>query len=265
MNTSSRCPEPPIALAVTLTFSGPLKGLLAADQAAKPRIDLRLERCASIKDLVESFGVPHTEIATLLVNSQPVSFSHIVGGGARSEVIAPTPPVDLSAPSLLRPPLAGEVKFAVDANVGKLARLLRLAGFDTFYENPIDDGRLAEVAAAEHRILLTRDRRLLNRRIIQHAHLVRACQPRLQLKEVLDFYGLACRVNPFSRCLVCNSKLTPVAKAAVDHRLLPLTRRYYNDFSRCPRCDKIYWPGSHRDRMEELLAASGASAPKSGD
>lgn len=215
----------------------------------------RIERKASIKDVIESLGVPHTEIDRLMVNNRGVSFSYLVENRDMVDVYPFSPPVDLSRQTLLRPALT-MIKFVVDVNVGKLATLLRMAGFDTFYRQDLDDGRLAEISHEQRRILLSRDRRLLKRKNVVYAHLVREILPARQFAEIVGFYNLAEAIRPFCRCLLCNAMLAPVAKEKILHRLKPLTKKYYDSFYYCSHCDKVYWRGSHRDRMRQSLAAS---------
>jgi len=215
---------------------------------------------ASVKHVVESAGVPHTEIHRLEVNRREVSFGHILRDGDRIEVYPPVPPVDLSVSTLLRPALLDGIRFVADVNVGKLAVLLRMAGFDTVYSSRLQDVDLADIAQCEGRVLLTRDRALLRRKNVAHGRLVRAIHPEAQLSEVLRLFGLRGRVAPFSRCLRCNERLVPVAKDSVVHRLKPLTRLHYDAFSACRRCDRIYWAGSHKADMEQALRSCLAGA-----
>ena len=165
------------------------------------------------------------------------------------------PPVDVTTPSRLRPQPFQDIRFVADVNVGKLASFLRMLGFDTYYRPDLQDAECARLAAAEQRIVLTKDAKLLKRKLIVHGHLVREVHPRRQLQEVVHFYGLDSSLAPFSRCLRCNALLEPIDKEAVLHRLEPLTKKYYDRFHRCPGCDQIYWSGSHREKMEHLLAA----------
>jgi uncharacterized protein with PIN domain len=181
-----------------------------------------------------------------------VDFSHPLSAGSALDVYPLLPPVDVTRPTLLRPALDRAV-FLVDVNVAKLAMLLRLLGLDAAYDRDARDRDIAERAEAEGRIVLSRDRSLLKRRQIVHGHAVRAADPTAQLAEVLAFYGLAGPFRPFSRCVRCNVDLRPVAKAEIDHLLLPLTRRYFDTFRTCPKCGRVYWPGSHHDRLRERL------------
>ena len=213
----------------------------------------RLTRKASVKDLIESFGVPYTEVDLVLVNGEPVDFSHIVSAGERIGVYPLFEQIDLPVEIRLQSPLPVDRRFVVDVNLGRLARYLRLIGFDTLYRNDYEDAEVATISAAENRILLTRDRTLLRRGIIRHGYFVRADKPPEQLREVAMRFDLTDRIRPFSLCIRCNGTLEPVAKEKIIDRLEPKTRRYYSDFLICRDCDQIYWRGSHHRRAMALI------------
>ena len=225
-------------------------------------------RGASIKDIIESFGVPHTEVGRMGVSTseqnkgraaiieKDVDFHHVPRPGARIHVYPLIPPVDVTRPSLLRPRPLGALRFVADVNVGRLARLLLVLGFDTRYDNGFSDAQVACIAAREGRVVLTRDTGLLKRRQVTHALRIRSELPDAQLTEVLRFFGM--EKGPFrllSRCLACNESLVPVEKKAVVHRLKPLTRKYYHRFTICPGCGRIFWKGSHAWEMRQKLRA----------
>jgi uncharacterized protein len=204
----------------------------------------------SVKDVVESLGVPHTEVGALVVDGVGVGFDHLVAGGEAVEVH----PVRAAAAAVpLRPPAPEPRRFACDVHLGTLARRLRLLGFDTWYRRDAVDRRLAELAVDEARILLTRDRGLLMRRIVVHGQLPRCDDPDGQLAEVVARYGLADRVAPLTRCIPCNGPLHEVAKAEVVERLPPRTRRDHDRFVACADCGQVFWPGSHLDALNDLV------------
>ena len=238
---------------ITLVFHGNLKDLLARRISGERVVHHLLTRRASVKDVVESFGVPHPEIMRLLVNGQDENFSYIVSDHDHIELWPLTPPVDVLTATFLRPEPLEKFVFVVDVNVGKLAHLLRMAGFDTLYGTDFTDDDLAHVAAHENRILLTRDGSLLKRKCVVFGHLIREIYPWKQLQEVVSLYHLADNLKPFSRCLCCNTELIPVEKEKILDRLEPLTKKYYRVFHLCVMCDKIYWQGSHRQIMQEKI------------
>ena len=141
----------------------------------------------------------------------------------------------------------------MDVHLGRLARWLRLLGIDTAYNNDCDDETLASISRDEHRILLTRDRRLLMRTAVEHGHWVRTPDPRAQLSEIIQRYNLLPLIHPYTRCARCNGLPVPVTRKEVAHLLQPRTASAHNEFTRCQGCGQIYWPGSHLRRLREIL------------
>lgn len=242
--------------AITISLSEGLQDLLRHGLNGA-EIEYRLARRASIKDIVESLGIPHTEVGAIRVDGRETDFGFIPESGQRIRVSEIATPFDVTRPARLRPEPIPTVRFVVDVNVGRLAALLRLTGFDTAYENRLRDKQIAELAHRESRIVLSKDRALMKRSKIVFGRLVRAVQPEDQLIETLQFFGLTGPYNLFSRCLQCNRKLQPVAKTAILHRLEPKTKLYFNTFKTCPECNRIYWRGSHCDAMAAKLEGFG--------
>jgi uncharacterized protein with PIN domain len=217
------------------------------------------DRKASIKDVIESLGVPHPVIGKLTVNGRNVGFDYILRDKDIVEAFPLTPPVNPLVPNILRPKAMDRVAFAVDVNVGKLALHLRTLGFDTEYGSDTDGGKIAETAHSQKRIILTRDTSLLKRKIIMHGYLLRSQEPAMQLIEVMRLYDLSSQARPLSRCIPCNGLLVPISKENILERLEPLTKKYYESFNICEQCHKIYWPGSHQKKIltfiKEILRA----------
>lgn len=211
-----------------------------------------LTRRTSVKDLIESFGVPHTEVEVILVNGESVDFSYIVRPDDRISVYPRFESLDVSPLIRLREKPLREPRFVADANLGQLARYLRLLGFDVIYRNDFTDREVAQLAQQENRIVLTRDRALLQHKIITHGYFVRADKPREQVREILTRLQLYGALRPFTRCPRCNGELEDVEKEAVLEQLEPKTRKYYQQFRRCKSCGRVYWKGSHFNRMEKL-------------
>ena len=207
----------------------------------------------SVKDLVESVGVPHPEIDLLLVDDEPVGFDHLVRGGERVAVYPPMRSLRPEPGSTLWPTPPEPRRFVVDVHLGTLARRLRLLGFDSWYARDADDDRLARIAVDEDRILLTRDRGLLMRRAIVHGYCPRSDDPQTQALEVSERYGLSARARPLTRCVNCNGRLEPVDREEVLHLLPPRTRREFDRFAQCGDCGQVYWPGSHVDAVADFL------------
>ena len=218
-------------------------------------IRLAPNRRASIKDIIESFGVPHTEVGKILVNGVEVDFSNIPRNSEIITICSISTPFDITRKTRLRPHPFDTIRFVADVNVGKLAKLLLMLGFDTEYSNGFSDDTVAEIAFRNKRVVLTRDTSLLKRKKVTFAKRIRQERPESQLKEVLEYFGLD--KGPFeflSRCTTCNKKLQPIKKQTIVHRLEPKTRKYYDTFKICPGCCRIFWQGSHYEDMKNRFA-----------
>ena len=207
----------------------------------------------TVKDVLEAMGIPHTEVDLILVNGDPQDFSHRPRVGDRIAAYPMFEALDITSTARLRPVPLRDTRFVVDVNLGRLARLLRVLGFDAWWSSDADDATLAEVSRDEQRILLTRDRGLLKRRVITHGLFVHSQHPEEQTLEVIRRLDLRQRLEPLTRCLHCNGKLAAVSKDEVIDQLEPLTREYYEEFSRCAECRRIYWAGSHHARLLGLV------------
>ena len=207
----------------------------------------------TVKHLIESIGVPHPEVDLILVNSEPKDFSYIVQDKDVISVYPVFESFDISAENKLRPEPLREAKFVLDAHLGRLAAYLRLLGFDTLYRNDYADEELAEISHNENRICLTRDRGLLKRNMVERGYCLRSTDSRQQVKEVLRRFDLFRSVKPFQRCAHCNGMLEDVDKKEIIDQLLPQTKRYYDEFRRCPECGQVYWKGAHFQRIVKLI------------
>ncbi len=206
--------------------------------------DYAFDSGQSLKHLIEAAGVPHTEVGEVQVNTHAVPFSDRVRDGDQ---------VQVWPASALRGSQPESARFVLDNHLGRLAAYLRMMGFDALYRNDYQDEELARISAEEHRILLTRDRRLLMRRAVIYGYCLRSLNSQQQLLEVTRRYRLHGLMAPFQRCLRCNGKLQPASKDSVYDQLQPLTRLYYDEFHLCPDCGQVYWKGSHYDHMRSLL------------
>ncbi|WP_300463849.1 Mut7-C RNAse domain-containing protein [Desulfobacula sp.] len=229
----------------------------------KGRQDRRLvydvNRNASVKDIIESLGVPHTEVGHLYFNYQVIDFSYIPFSPGRVDVKGIPSPFDVRSPSVLRPKPLDRFRFIADVNVIRLGRLLILLGFDVHYSSSCLDHEIADIAEAEHRIILTRDTDLLKRKKIDFARRIMADLPYEQLVETVCFFGLEPMIHFFSRCTACNVPLVTVAKSEVMPLLEPKTKLYFNTFFRCPQCKNVFWRGSHYDSIRKRMSSLGIS------
>jgi hypothetical protein len=208
----------------------------------------------SIKDMIESLGVPHTEIDLILVNGVSVDFAYLVQDQDQVSVYPMFESFDISPLVRVRPKPLREPKFVLDVHLGRLTTYLRMFGFDALFPENYDDENLALISATERRTLLTRDRGLLKRKMVTHGYCVRELNSRKQLAEVLRRFDLYRQIAPFRRCVHCNGLLETVNKEDIADRLQPDTLRYYDEFRRCPTCDRIYWKGTHYEQMQRFIA-----------
>ncbi len=240
----------------TFRFYQQLNAFLPADHRGRD-ITCSCARAATTKHMIEALGVPHTEVELLLVNGEPAGFERLIADGDRIAVYPTFASLDIGGMRRLadRPP--GTPRFVADAHLGGLARLLRMAGFDTLYDNAFEDGPMAELALREGRILLTRDRELLKQRNVTHGCFVHALKPAMQLRELYERLELAAEARPFSLCMSCNAPLREVDKQTVLDRLPPRVRELHQRFLICDCCQQVYWEGSHWRDMSALLDSLG--------
>lgn len=206
----------------------------------------------AVKDAVEALGVPHPEIDVMLINGLPVNFSARLHAADEVEVYPALPERPWPAGYSRHANSPGPAQFVLDVHLGKLARALRLLGFDSRYENNYADKTIATIAA-ENRIVLTRDIGLLKHNAIRRGYWLRSQHPEEQVTEVVRYFNLTAACRPFTRCLACNGQIIAVAKEAVWPQLPPKTRLYFNQFFQCPVCQRVYWSGSHYDRMQQFI------------
>jgi uncharacterized protein with PIN domain len=209
-----------------------------------------------VKDAIESLGVPHSEIDLILANGDSVDFSYQVREHDRISVYPVFEAIDIAPLTRLRPEPLRQVRFVLDAHLGKLAGYLRLGGFDTLYRPDFRDDELALAAARDHRILLTRDQGVLKRRSVAHGFWLRETDPRRQFVDLLRRFDLTRLVQPFTRCLKCNEPIIDVSSEAVRDRLPPRVSEQRTEFRVCRGCTRVYWKGSHYDAMARFIEAA---------
>lgn len=252
----------PPASAAAIRLHGELNDFVPPPRRDVP-IAYAFRGTPSVRDALEAVGVPHPEVDRIEADGVSVGFGWKLHDGARIEAYAvPDGVVGRPAHGLV-PGTPSPARFILDAHLGKLAGYLRMLGFDTAYASDADDEDLARRSAAQGRILLTRDRGLLRRSVVRHGYFLRSDQPRRQLDEVVRRYALAPETEPFSRCIRCNGPIEPVERAEIEDRLLPKTRRYYDEFGQCRSCREVYWQGSHYARMRRIVdeVLAGAADP----
>ena len=204
--------------------------------------------------MIESSGVPHTEVDLIVANGQSVDFSYLVQNGDRIAVYPTFESFDVAPEQRLRPTPLRDPKFVVDVHLGKLAAYLRMLGFDATYGRSLTDAQLAQISRGEHRILLTRDRGLLKHGVITHGYWVRETNSRRQIAEVMHRFSLARAIRPFTRCMACNGVLEPVSKEQARSLIPGRSIERYDEFHRCEQCGRIYWKGSHYGHMSRWIS-----------
>jgi uncharacterized protein with PIN domain/sulfur carrier protein ThiS len=207
----------------------------------------------SIKDLIESLGPPHPEVDVILVDGEAVDFSHRVEDGARVAVYPVFHSLDVTPVTRVGLPLPPEPRFALDVGLGRLVGFLRMLGFDSLWRNDFADDELARLSRDEERIVLTRDLGLLKRAEVRHGYYPRNSDPAHQLVEVVRRYQLTSRMRPFTRCLACNAALAVAMKDEVLDRIPEGVAATHSRFQQCPECRRVYWPGTHHQRMQALV------------
>ena len=217
-------------------------------------------RAATTKHMIEALGVPHTEVELILLNGESAGFDAILREGDRVAVYPKFETFDIRPLLRVRNQPQRSLRFVADAHLGGLARLLRMAGFDTLYDNHIDDAEIAACAETEQRIVLTRDRDLLKRRTVTHGCYIRSLKAAAQLSEVVDRLDMAGTACPFTLCLRCNAPLRAIDKADVAASLPDKVREAHTVFQTCDVCHGVFWRGSHWQRMCQVLAGAGIAA-----
>jgi hypothetical protein len=209
---------------------------------------------STVKDMMESFGVPHTEAELILVNGESVDFSHIVQDGERVTVYPVFESLDITPELRLRREPLRESTFVLDVHLGKLAAYLRMLGFDTVYRSCATDAELARISRDDKRILLTRDRGLLKHSAVTHGYWLRETDSRRQAAEIVARFDLARAIRPLTRCMACNGALEPIEKQAVRESVPARVWIQFDEFKTCPACGRVYWQGSHYAHMLGTIA-----------
>lgn len=232
---------------IRLKFFGKLKDFLPKN--LKREIKYEYLVSTSVKDLIESFNVPHTEVDVILVNNKSVDFDYLINHGDLIRVYPEWRKTKLPKVIHLKPKLPNKIRFICDVHLGKLTRYLRILGVDVIYNNSLSDEEIANISVKTRRVILTRDIGLLKRKNIKFGYYVRQSLPEKQLKEVISNFNLFKQFSPFSLCLKCGEKIKPIQKEKALETLKGYSFPFETDFYKCKKCNKIYWEGSHFERM----------------
>jgi uncharacterized protein len=238
---------------VTVRFYEELNRFLPEARRKQP-FAVEVPAAGTTKSLVEDLGVPHTEVDLILVNGESADFSRRLADGDLVSVYPVFESWDVGALSRVRAVPLRVTRFVADVHLGRLARLLRMMGFDTAWANHLTDEMIVSASRREGRIVLSRDRGLLKRRQVTHGCLVRSLDPREQLGEIIRRFDLGGQARLFTRCLDCNTLLTRVSRLSVLDAIPAFVAETCSELSRCPRCGKVFWRGTHWETMKRLAA-----------
>ncbi len=229
------------SISVTIRFHEELNDFLPRQQSGQA-IAVTFQGRRTVKDLIESLGVPHVEIDGIRARAVPVDFDYIVRD---QDDIHVHPGFRMALPP----------RFVIDENVAKLCPLLRMLGFDTLYVPGVTDSWIADISNQDQRTILSRDKGLLKRKHVHSGLYLRSTHSHEQLAEVVKRLKLKSFCQPFTRCLNCNHLLAPLASedAAVSPLIPSGVRTWTNEFFHCPGCQKVFWKGSHHQSMEKLV------------
>jgi len=242
----------PVRRKATFRFYEELNDFLP-DRWKKTSFEFGFSGRPSIKDTIEAIGIPHTEIDLILVNGRSVDFGYQLMGDERVAVYPVFERFDISPVTRLRARPLRNVRFVLDVHLGKLARYLRMLGFDTVYQTEYDDETIIEISQRERRCILTRDLGLLKHGSVTHGYWLRETDPFGQLREVVKAFDLKDRFSPFTRCMTCNGEIVPVEKDRIVTRVSDRIYASYDTFTVCRNCDKVFWAGSHYEHMKTLI------------
>lgn len=252
MNTSGIKEESGIRKTIHVRLFAELNDFLPTDTRQK-EFSLEVKTPILASELLESIGIPLSEVDLILVNSKPVNFKERLYDEDRVSVYPTFESFDISGLETRKRFPLRITRFILDAHLGKLAKYLRMLGFDTLYRNDFGDEEIIAIALSEKRIILTRDKLLLKSPRVSHGYYVRATDKHEQLREVTDKFDLCSQFKSFTRCMTCNSTLSRVPKKTIQTKVPPAILQSHNDFFLCQECNKVFWKGSHFKRMEQLV------------
>ena len=204
-------------------------------------------------EAIASLGVPFAELDLVLINSIPVDLNRVMHEGDHISLYPVFESFDISSISKIRRRPLRESRFILDAHLGKLAKYLRMLGFDTLYQNDFGDREIIEIAHVDNRIILTRDKLLLRSKKVDHGYYVRATEKHAQLIEIVKKFDLYSQFRSFTRCMTCNAELIKKERSEIENKIDGNAAQIFSEFFYCPECDKVFWKGSHFERMEQLI------------
>lgn len=237
---------------ITIRFFEELNDFLKKD-LRKKELSKSFKHRTTMKDAIESFNVPHTEVDLINVNGESAGFDQKIQDGDVIMVYPVFETFDISNTSQLEQSPLRNLRFITDCHLRKLTRRLRTLGLDVQFSGDLSKEELIKIVVDSKRILLTRDHRLLMRKVIERGYLIRSQNSEIQAEEVIKRFHLEDQLKPFTRCALCNGILEPVDKDDVIHLLEPKTKLYFNRFFQCQNCSQVYWRGSHFSKLKKFV------------
>lgn len=205
----------------------------------------------SAKDLIEAQGIPHTALFKLEINGKEKTLDYNLQDGDEISVY----PFETVNKNTFDPIFSSPTSFIVDVHLGKLARTLRLLGFNAQFNTSWDDDDIIRLSNSAHGMILTRDIELLKNGDTKYGYWIRSTDPDQQIKELFQRFSLRNQIKPFSRCMKCNGLLEKVRPDEVEDRIPPKVKKWHSIFYKCSNCGQVYWKGSHFNKLEQKVAA----------
>jgi len=237
---------------VTLRFYEELNDFLLSNKKKKRFEHSFIDR-TTVKDMIESLGVPHTEVDLILVNGNSVDFSYLINNRDDISVYPMFESFDITNVQRLRAKPLRKPKFILDVHLGTLVKYMRMLGFDSLYENNYKDEEIVKISLKKKRAILTKDRGILKRSKVTHGYWIRSTKTDEQIIEVIKRFDLKEQIKELSRCLLCNSVLKKINKENILDRLPRKVKEYQKVFYHCKDCNKIFWKGSHYIKMTGVI------------
>jgi len=207
----------------------------------------------TIKEAIENQGIPHSSVELVLVNGEPVDFNFHLSENNFISLYPVFELLDISTLTKIRTGTLRNIRFIVDAHLGKLAKNLRIMGFDTLYRNNYADNQIRLIGRLQERIILTKDKGLLMAKNVARGYYVRSVKAKEQTTEVVRKFDLYSKTDSLSRCLICNHKLVEISAAAIPGEILLNLAKGFDFFYKCRHCHKFFWKGLHYKNMAESI------------
>ncbi|MFD1186155.1 Mut7-C RNAse domain-containing protein [Pontibacter rugosus] len=234
-------------------FHGALQDFLKKRERDQT-ISYTFKGAPAVKDAIEAMGVPHPEVDVILLNKKPATLQQAISAGDEVDVFPVDAKYNWPVGYSFSKNHPAPKRFILDVHLGTLAKSMRMLGVKTYYQTDLSDNTIAQLAQEQQLVVLTRDIGLLKQKVITWGYWLRSQHTQEQLEEVIRRFDLWDSFSPFRLCLECNTPVLAVDKECIMEQLPPKTRLYFNEFYQCPSCKRVYWKGSHYDRMQGFIA-----------